>query len=47
MEIVRLYLLGGTSQNTTFDWIALTPEGFYHATPRADKRLRWRDDNGF
>jgi hypothetical protein len=46
-EVVRLYLLGGDSQSTTLDWIAITPEGYYAASPAGEKRLRWRDGNTF
>jgi WD40 repeat protein len=46
-EVVKLYLLGGTSQNPKPDWIALTPEGFYNATPRGEQRLRWRTAQAF
>ena len=44
---VRLYLLGGDSQSTSLDWIALTPAGFYDASPAGEKRLRWREDGKF
>lgn len=29
------------------NWISITPEGFYNASPDAQTRLRWRDENGF
>ncbi|HEX8465961.1 MAG TPA: WD40 repeat domain-containing protein, partial [Abditibacterium sp.] len=46
-RVLTLFLLGGNSDATTLDWIALTPQGFYDASPNGEKRLRWRQNNAF
>lgn len=45
-EVVRLYVDNNVKGKSP-DWIALTPEGYYDATPNGEKRLRWREGSQF
>ncbi len=46
-KVLTIYLLGGDSQKSSRDWIAVTPEGYYDASPAGEARLRWRQGNKF
>lgn len=46
-EALRWYVVGANRDTPPAGWIALTPQGFYAASPEGEKRLRWRDAQGF
>ena len=47
VKVLTLLLLGGTSDEASSEWIALTPDGFYDASPAGEARLRWRQNDLF
>jgi hypothetical protein len=51
-EAARIYLADASRFSSPENparpgWIALTPQGFYNASPSAEKYLRWRDEHEF
>jgi WD40 repeat protein len=49
-EAARIYLADASRFSSPENparpgWIALTPQGFYNASPSAEKYLRWRDEH--
>ena len=46
-EAVRLYTVRAKRVAPPNGWIALTPSGFYDASPAGEARLRWREGGAF
>jgi WD40 repeat protein len=51
-ESARIYLITAQSDSLRArqkppGWLVFTPQGFYNASSEGEKRMRWRDGNGF
>lgn len=44
-RLVTLLILPGNQSQSSTEWIAYTPDGYYDASPGAEKFIRWRAGN--